>query len=690
VLGANLYGYVIPRSADLNLSGGLGGDEIAVGFLYRTDRVRLAAGSQVAALQTGSFTQGAARVQRPALAASFERIAAGAATGEEFTAVVTHLKSKGSSAGGAGDADAGDGQGLSNGSRSRAASEMADWLASSPTGSSDPDVLILGDLNSYLQEDPIRILASRGYRSLFDADSYSYQFNGQWGSLDHMLASDSLYSQVSGSAKWHINSDEPIILDYNIEFKSVAQQTSFYNADPFRTSDHDPLLAGFSLTPTNRPPTAVELANAIASLAENTNTSSRIKLADIAISDDAFGSNSISLQGVDAAAFEVIGTALFLKAGTSLNYEIKTSYAVTVSVGDTTLAGSSPVSTAYSLAVTDVNDAPVFSALTPPVETTGRNSQTEISFAELLAQANATDEDGTVVAFQVAAVASGNLLIGSSAGTATAWAAGSNDRVNAGTNLYWTPAAGQAGTLANPLAIGAFSVYAVDNSGGLSASPVTATVNVVCFLAGTLIASPDGERPIESLKPGDLISTTEGPQPVRFLARSTRSIAQLQALGKMPIRINQGAFGSLGPAQDSFLSPSHAIHFAGSLVEAGALINGTSIQQLDDWPEAALTYYNIELERHGLITANGLLAESYFANYRSNGFSRDCWDNYHDYVALYGAGELMEELPLPRIAFARQIPMQLRLTLQLHEDKFKSAKPGIAELEVDQFAGLCL
>ena len=257
VLGANLYGYVIPRSADLNLSGGFGGDEITVGFLYRTDKVRLAAGSQVAALQSGSFSQAAARVQRPALAASFERIEAGAATGEQFTAVVTHLKSKGSSAGGAGDADAGDGQGLSNGSRSRAASEMADWLASSPTGSSDPDVLILGDLNSYLQEDPIRILANRGYRSLFDADSYSYQFNGQWGSLDHMLASDSLYSQVSGSAKWHINSDEPIILDYNTEFKSVAQQTNFYNEDPFRTSDHDPLLAGLSLTPANRTPTHI-------------------------------------------------------------------------------------------------------------------------------------------------------------------------------------------------------------------------------------------------------------------------------------------------------------------------------------------------------------------------------------------------------------------------------------------------
>ena len=214
--------------------------------------------------------------------------------------------------------------------------------------------------------------------------------------------------------------------------------------------------------------------------------------------------------------------------------------------------------------------------------------------------------------------------------------------------------------------------------------------SILCFLAGTLIATPDGERPIETLKPGDLISTAEGPQPVRFLARSTRSIAQLQALGKMPIRINQGALGSLGPAQDTFLSPSHAIHFAGCLVEAGALINGTSIQQLNDWPDASLTYYNIELERHGLITANNLLVESYFANYRSNGFSRDCWDNYHDYVALYGAGELMEELPLPRIPFARQIPMQLRQSLQLHEDNYISTKPGISTSGANQLAGLLL
>jgi predicted extracellular nuclease len=251
-LGVNAYSFITPSAGLLQPDGRFGGDEISVGFLYRSDRVRQAPGSTVAALQSGSFDQGSNRIQRPALAVSFERLDAGVATGEQLTTVVTHLKSKGSSADGSGDADSGDGQGLSNGSRTRAAAELADWLASSPTGLNDPDVLILGDLNSYLKEDPITTLAARGYQSLYGPDSYSYQFNGQWGSLDHMLASASLAAQLGSASKWAINSDEAVVLDYNTEFKSASQINSFYNADSFRSSDHDPLLAGFLLNPSNR------------------------------------------------------------------------------------------------------------------------------------------------------------------------------------------------------------------------------------------------------------------------------------------------------------------------------------------------------------------------------------------------------------------------------------------------------
>lgn len=113
----------------------------------------------------------------------------------------------------------------------------------------------------------------------------------------------------------------------------------------------------------NAAPTKLELTNAISSLAENTNTTSRIKLADLAITDDALGTNTISLSGPDSASFEVVGSTLFLKAGTSLNFEAKTSYTTTISVSDPALTDSTPASAAFSLAITDINEAPTTSGI---------------------------------------------------------------------------------------------------------------------------------------------------------------------------------------------------------------------------------------------------------------------------------------------------------------------------------------
>ena len=135
----------------------------------------------------------------------------------------------------------------------------------------------------------------------------------------------------------------------------------------------------------------------------------------------------------------------------------------------------------------------------------------------------------------------------------------------------------------------------------------------------------------------------------------------------MPIRIEAGALGELGPDATLHCTPSHAFHIKGSLVEAQALINGTTIQQLIDWDELLITYISIELEDHQLIWANGLLAETYYANWRSDGFSRQSWDNYDQYLELYGESESMKELAMPRIPFARQLPAELRLMLQLNE-----------------------
>ena len=82
----------------------------------------------------------------------------------------------------------------------------------------------------------------------------------------------------------------------------------------------------------NEAPTGVALTNTVTSLPEDTDTTNATKLADIVITDDGEGDNAISLTGTDAASFTVVGTELFLAAGTSLDYETKNSYAVTVSL----------------------------------------------------------------------------------------------------------------------------------------------------------------------------------------------------------------------------------------------------------------------------------------------------------------------------------------------------------------------
>lgn len=151
---------------------------------------------------------------RPALAQTFAQNA----NGQTFTVVVNHLKSKGSACDDVADPDVGDGQGNCNVTRANAAVALVNWLATDPTGSGDPDFLIIGDLNSYAMEDPITALANGGYTDLIEyflgAQAYSFVFQGQAGYLDHALSNPSLTPQVMGATEWHVNAGEPTALDY--------------------------------------------------------------------------------------------------------------------------------------------------------------------------------------------------------------------------------------------------------------------------------------------------------------------------------------------------------------------------------------------------------------------------------------------------------------------------------------------
>jgi uncharacterized protein YjiK/2',3'-cyclic-nucleotide 2'-phosphodiesterase (5'-nucleotidase family) len=109
----------------------------------------------------------------------------------------------------------------------------------------------------------------------------------------------------------------------------------------------------------NKAPTALTLNNKLTSIAENTSTTTPIKVADIAVTDYALGKNTLSLTGADAGLFEITGNVLSIKAGTKIDFETKTSYNVNVNVDDITVGSTPDVTTAYTLAVTDVvNETP--------------------------------------------------------------------------------------------------------------------------------------------------------------------------------------------------------------------------------------------------------------------------------------------------------------------------------------------
>jgi predicted extracellular nuclease len=220
------YAYVADPAA------GVGTDAIKVGFAYQPARVAPIADAQT---DTGAVWD------RQPVAQRFEDLT----SGERFWTVVNHFKSKGSCpAAGDPNADQGDGQGCWNAKRVQQ-SQALDSFIDTDLVPIDPDVLIIGDLNAYAEEDPVAALESEGYTDLMgllvpSTERYSYVFDGQAGYLDHALASASLVPAITGTAPWHINADEPLFLDYNTEFNPPV----FYVADEFRSSDHDPVVIG--------------------------------------------------------------------------------------------------------------------------------------------------------------------------------------------------------------------------------------------------------------------------------------------------------------------------------------------------------------------------------------------------------------------------------------------------------------
>jgi predicted extracellular nuclease len=247
--GAGTYEYIA--------TGSIGTDAIKAGIVYKPAKVTPVGNF---ALLTSAFDPDFIDTcNRPVLAQTFRDNA----TQQLFTVAINHLKSKSSACAALNDVDTGDGQGAANLTRTKAAEVEVAWLETDPTGTGSQMYLIMGDLNSYAKEDPINAIKNgkdgiagtaddyfdlvERFREIFRyPPSYGYVYGAQAGYLDGALANRRMASYVLDAKEWHINADEADVLDYNTNFRGVEQQ-ALYQADAYRSSDHDPILVSLML-----------------------------------------------------------------------------------------------------------------------------------------------------------------------------------------------------------------------------------------------------------------------------------------------------------------------------------------------------------------------------------------------------------------------------------------------------------
>jgi len=151
---------------------------------------------------------------------------------------------------------------------------------------------------------------------------------------------------------------------------------------------------------------------------------------------------------------------------------------------------------------------------------------------------------------------------------------------------------------------------------------------------GTPIATPSGEVAVESLGAGDLVLTADGRTvPVKWLARQTIHKLFAPEMRFRPVRDSAGALGENVPHTDLVVTADHGLVLDGLVMQAGALVNGTTIARVP-MPEleGIVTYYHIETEAHDAILGTGVPAETFVDN-----FTRRRFDNYTEYAATPAA-----------------------------------------------------
>jgi len=198
------------------------------------------------------------------------------------------------------------------------------------------------------------------------------------------------------------------------------------------------------------------------------------------------------------------------------------------------------------------------------------------------------------------------------------------------------------------LAAGSASGAVVDNGG---------TITIACFATGTRIATPEGAVAVEALRVGDAVTLANGgAAPVTWLGHRRVDCARHpRPWDVMPVRVRAHAFGPAQPRTDLLLSPDHAVFVDGHLIPVRYLLNGATIVQ-----EAAeaITYWHVELPRHGVLLAEGLPAESFLDTGNRAAFANGgtATHLHPDFSARLWAADACAPLILagPRVAAAKQ------------------------------------
>ncbi|KMO33151.1 hypothetical protein VQ02_21605 [Methylobacterium variabile] len=185
-----------------------------------------------------------------------------------------------------------------------------------------------------------------------------------------------------------------------------------------------------------------------------------------------------------------------------------------------------------------------------------------------------------------------------------------------GTSLSFRLAADSVQTYTIDVSGGTFSGNLLQRPDGAGGVDLFFDGAPVCFTTGTRIRTTRGDVPVERLAVGDRAVTAAGPaRPIRWIGRRTLGAAgRPVSPGSWPVRVRQGAFGGGLPARDLLLSPGHPVLVGhedgqgGVLVPVMCLINGTSVARV---AVEEITYWHVELDRHDVLLAEGLPAESY-------------------------------------------------------------------------------